>query len=84
MVDDGQRLFRRVHLAAGIAQAFERLRRGHLMDQMAVDIDQAGAVRLLVDQMIVPDLVVKGARFRHHQTPLPCYLAPADVKKKGP
>ena len=35
----------------------------HLMHQMAVDIDQAGAVRLLVHQMVVPDLVVEGARF---------------------
>ena len=63
VVDDGQRLVRRVHLAAGGAQAFEGLRRGDLMHQMAVDIDEAGAVRLLVDQMVVPDLVVEGTRF---------------------
>ena len=35
------------------------------MHEMAVDIDQAGAVRLLVDQMVVPDLVVEGARLGH-------------------
>ena len=37
--------FGRVHLAPGGAQALEGLRAGHLMHQMAVDIDQAGAVR---------------------------------------
>src|SRR5262249_37753833 len=36
-----------------------------LVHQMPVDVDQAGAVRLLVHQMVVPDLVVEGARFGH-------------------
>ena len=67
VVDDGQRLFRMAHLAAGHAQAFESLRARHLMDEMAVDIEEAGAVLGLVDQMIVPDLVVKRARLH----PLP-------------
>jgi hypothetical protein len=35
------------------------------MDEVAIDIEQAGAVRLLVDQMIVPDLVMQGARLGH-------------------
>ena len=63
VIDDGERLFRRAHLAARQAQAFERLRRRHFMHEMPVDIEQAGAVLLLVDQMIVPDLVVEGTRF---------------------
>jgi hypothetical protein len=46
VVDHGQRLFRVAHLAARHAQAFERLRAGHFMDQMAVDIEKAGAVLL--------------------------------------
>ena len=33
------------------------------MHQMAVDIEQRGAVRLFVNQMIVPDFVVESARF---------------------
>jgi len=65
VVDHGQRLFRRMHLAAGGAQAFERLRRGHLVHQMAVDIEQAGTVLGFVDQMVVPDLVVQRGRFGH-------------------
>jgi hypothetical protein len=35
------------------------------MDQMPVDIEQAGAILCLVNQMIVPDLVVKCARLGH-------------------
>ena len=62
VIDDEQRLVRRVILRPVIAQAFERLRRGHLMDDMPVDVEQAGAVGLLVDQMVGPDLVVERAR----------------------
>ena len=69
VIDHGQRLLRRVHLAAGGAQAFEGLRRGHLVDQMAVDIEQAGAVIGFVHQMVVPDLVVQRGRFGHERQP---------------
>jgi hypothetical protein len=31
------------------------------MDEMAIDIDEAGAVGGLLDQMIFPDFVVEGA-----------------------
>ena len=44
VIDNGQGLFRMAHLAARQAQAFESLRARHLMDEMAVDIEQAGAV----------------------------------------
>jgi hypothetical protein len=63
VVDHGERLFRRADLAPRGAQAFERLRARHLVDEVAVDIKQAGAVGLLVDQVVVPDLVVQRARF---------------------
>jgi hypothetical protein len=65
VVDHGQRLLRGADLAAGHAQALEGLRAGHLVHQMAVDIEQAGAVRRLMHQMRVPDLVIKAARFGH-------------------
>ena len=61
VVDHQQRLLRRPHLAAGQPQPLERLRRGHFVNDVPVDVDEAGAVRLLMDQMIVPDLVVQGA-----------------------
>src|SRR3546814_9443797 len=49
-------------LAAGEAEPFEGLGRGHLMDEMAVDVDEAGAVVLPVDHMAVPDLDRKSTR----------------------
>ena len=61
VVRHGDGLFRRAHLAARHAQAFERLRAGHFMHQMAVDIQKAGAVVGLVDDMVVPDLVIEGS-----------------------
>ena len=60
VVDDRERLARRPDLAAGHPQAFEGLRARHLMDEMTVDIEQAGAVGLPVDDVVVPDLVVEG------------------------
>jgi hypothetical protein len=48
--------------AAGHAQPLERLRAGHLVDEVAVDVEKAGAVILAIDHMGVPDLVVKRAR----------------------
>src|SRR5664279_4377834 len=86
VVDHGQRLVGRVHLAARRAQALEGLRARHLVHQMAVDIDQAGSIRRLVHQMVVPDLVVEGTRFCHRLTLryAGLYLAPVALKKKGP
>ena len=63
VIDHGQCFFRRVHFAAGHAQAFEGLRRGDFVDDVAVDIKKRGAVRLFVDQMVFPHFVVEGARF---------------------
>jgi hypothetical protein len=44
VVGDGERGIRAAHLAAGHAQALEGLRAGHLVDEVAVDIEDAGAV----------------------------------------
>ncbi len=59
VVDDGERLLRRAHLAARHAQAFERLRARHLVHEMAVDVEEARAVVLALDHVIVEDLVVE-------------------------
>ena len=64
VVDDGERLLRRAHLAAGQAQPLERLRARHLVHEMAVDVDEAIAA-LGLDDVVVPDLVVKRARLGH-------------------
>ena len=65
VIDHGQCLFRRVDLSPGGAQTLEGLRRSHFVHQMAVDIEQAGAIIGFVHQMVVPDLVVQGCRFGH-------------------
>ena len=70
VVDDGEGLLRMADLAARQPQPLERLRARHLMDEMPVDIEQAGAVRRLVHQVVVPDLVVKRAGFRHVRCPV--------------
>ena len=62
VVDHRQRLLRRADGAAGQAKTLEGLRARHLMHEVAVDIEKAGAVRLPVDDMVVKNLVVEGAR----------------------
>src|SRR3546814_4043233 len=52
-------------LAAGEAKSFEGLGRSHLVHEVTVDVDEAGAVVLTVDHMTVPDLVKQGARRGH-------------------
>ena len=49
------------HRSSGEPQPGEGLGAGDLVDQVPVDIDQGGAIVLLVDQVAVPDLVVEGA-----------------------
>jgi hypothetical protein len=75
VIDHQQRLLRRAHLAARKAQSLERLRRRHLMHEVPVDIDQAGSIRLLVDQVVVPDFVVEGTRLGHSSIQLSGYAA---------
>ena len=49
-------------LAVRDFESLERLRARHLMDQVAVDVDERGAVRFLADEVRVPELFVEGAR----------------------
>jgi len=60
VVDDGQRLFRRPHLAARQLEPLERLRARHLVHEMAVDVEDARAVRLPADHVVLENLVVQG------------------------
>ena len=57
VVDHGEGLFRRAHLAAAHAQPLERLRARDLVDEVAVDVDEARAA-LRLDDVVVPDLIV--------------------------
>ncbi len=63
VVGHGQGEFRVAHFAAGGAQALEGLRAGDFMHQVAVDIEQARAVVLLVHQMGGEDFIEEGLWF---------------------
>ena len=55
-------------LAPGQLQALKSLRAGHFMHQMAVDINQRGAVGFLPHHVSIPEFVVKS--LRAHVVPL--------------
>jgi len=63
MVGNGKREIRAAHLATCRAKAFEGLRAGHLVDEVAVDVDEAGAIVPAFDDVGVPDLLVESACF---------------------
>ncbi len=65
VIDDGERLLRRAHLAAGEAQPFERLRARHFVNEMTIDIEKTGAVFLTIDHMIFEDFIVERLRSGH-------------------
>ena len=50
------------HAAPCAAQPLERLRAGDFVDEVTVDVDQAGAVVATLHDMGVPNLLVQGAR----------------------
>jgi len=69
VVGHGERCIGAADFAAEDAQAFKRLRAGDFVDQVAVDIHQARAVVLFVDQMRFPDFIVEC--FCCHRGPIP-------------
>jgi hypothetical protein len=71
VVGDGDGGVGPAHGAAGHAQAFEGLRAGHLVDEVTVDVDHAGAVVLAMDDVVVPDLLEQGARRRRRAAARP-------------
>jgi hypothetical protein len=67
VIGDGQCFVRTSEATAGSAKALKRLGAGHFVDQMQVDINQAGAVFLGCNQVVLPNLVKQGARRRHRR-----------------
>src|SRR5690606_18960567 len=55
----GERQIRPAHAAPGVPQPLEGLRARHLVDEVPVDIDEAGAVLAALDDVGVPDLLVE-------------------------
>ena len=52
-------LFRCANLAVRHTQTFERLRAGYFVNQMAVDIQQTGAVFAFVGYVCIPDFIIE-------------------------
>ena len=65
VVGHRQARLRAARLAPGQAQAIKGLGAGHLVHQVAVDIQQAGAVGVLADDVAVPNLVEQRQRLGH-------------------
>src|SRR3546814_5780689 len=54
------------HLAPRCPQPLERLRARHFVDEVAVDIDQAGSIIAPFDDVRVPNLLVESLRSAGH------------------
>ena len=65
MVADGQCSRNAVNGAASHTQALKRLRRGDLMNQVAVNPDQGGAVFIGMYNVVIPDFLKKRAWLVH-------------------
>ncbi len=59
----------RTHRAPCHAQTLEGLRACHLMHKVAINIQKAGAILSLMDEMGIPDFVIKGFSCGHVFTP---------------
>ena len=70
VVDDRDGRVRAAHSAPGLAQPLVGLGRGHLVGEVAVDVEQAGAVFLHRDDVAVPDLFEQSARLRPSRAPV--------------
>src|SRR6267378_4050987 len=62
LVHNGERQVGPPHFAARFLQAGKRLRRGAFMDEMAVNINQRGFSRRLMDDVSIPDFAIHCAR----------------------
>ena len=66
VVHRGERQIGTTDRAAGDTQALERLRRGDLVHQMEVDVEQIRLALGTADEVLLPDLLDDGARSTHH------------------
>jgi hypothetical protein len=57
VIDGGEGQIRTTNRAAAQAQAFERLRRRHLVNEMPIDVKKRTAVLELAHDVRIPDFV---------------------------
>ena len=69
VVDDRDGGVGATHLASGLPQPLVGLRRGHFVGEVAVDVEQTGAVLFGRDDVAVPDFLEQGPWLRHPQAP---------------
>jgi hypothetical protein len=62
VVHGGERVLGAARLEAALAQTRERLRRGHLVDEVQVDVEHGRAALLFGDHVLFPDLLEQGLR----------------------
>ena len=60
MINGDQSAVRPADLATGVLETLKGLRRGHFVNQMSVNVQQDGAIFLLVDDVVLQDLVIQG------------------------
>lgn len=63
MINCSQSAVRPADLAAGVCEAFEGLGRCDLVNEVSVNVDQASAIFLLIDDVVMEDLVIQGLGF---------------------
>ena len=61
VVDGGDVAVGAAELAAGEAEAFEGLRRGDLVDELEVDVEDGGLACGFGDEVVLPDFFEEGA-----------------------
>ena len=75
MIGGGDRLIWATHLQTARAETGERLRAGHLVDQVEVDGEDGGRPLVLAHHMLIPDLL--DDRLRHATSVPERRVAPA-------
>ena len=65
VVDGREREVGAADLAACKPEAFERLRGGHLVDEVEVDVEQVGLAGFAADNVVIPDFLGGGTWLGH-------------------
>jgi hypothetical protein len=63
VVNGNKSAVRPADLAAGVCETLEGLRGCDLVNEVTVNVDQASAIFLLIDNVVGEDLVVQGPGF---------------------
>ena len=71
------------HLAAGQAQPFERLRAGHFVHEVQVDVENRLPAGLGVDDVVVPDFLEHRAGCGHQLSRFTDFGSSNDLKKQS-